>query len=150
MNVLQNATALELVWAAFTLYGLFYTSRNAHDAWLDFKVIKTAGVSNGRFVLASSAVRIESFRALAMLGWFTAGGVAMLNPTPQSQMFRSITIGLLIFGMVLTAVNSRMDHRARQKVVKAMRVKVAPESNYGLDDVSAFAPDEPPPGKSKP
>lgn len=115
-----TASDIELLWTLLALVGLVFSVVNLREAWIDYRVLCKARVSNGRLVLAKALVKSEGARALKQIIFMAIGGLALWLPEapPHSLPLKLDIAGFLIrWGLIsasgLTTYQSYLAYRVR-------------------------------------
>ena len=99
---------IELVWTIIALVGIIFSGFNVYNAILDRKALAKLPVRNGRWLLASFALRAELARMAILLIFFSIGIGAMLLQDPPSQLTLptvQVVVGTIFrWGLVISAL----------------------------------------------
>lgn len=113
---------IEIVWTIIALVGLIYSLFNVKDANGDLKVLREAGVGNGRLTLAKYQMQAESLRTAIQAVFLSIGLAAMALPSAPDNLdlpLRQIVIQVLVtYGLIISSVlltiKSYLGYRVRR------------------------------------
>ncbi len=82
MQLTETVSVAELAWVLVGIFGLFYGLLVVHDAVIDVRVRRSAGLNHGREQIAQLLVVTSSLLVYVFVIFLAAGGLSMTIPTP--------------------------------------------------------------------
>jgi hypothetical protein len=122
-----NVADIEIVWTVIALFGLIFSLFNVREAFIDRKVLRIAGIKNGRKMIADYSLVSEMARASIQLIFLTIGLLAMTYPDPPDSVidrpWNLVLIGIvfrwgLIISALLISIKSYLAWRLRNELRK--------------------------------
>jgi hypothetical protein len=113
---------IEIVWTLIAIFGGAFSIHNLKESITDRKVLKTAGIENGRMLLANVQVKAESCRLIIQTIFLGIGLSAMTFKDSPDQVDLPLRLVLfsffiqwgLIVAALLIAYKSYLGWRVRQ------------------------------------
>jgi hypothetical protein len=117
-----SVSDIEVVWTMIATIGLVYAALNLRSAFLDMRAL--GGFRNGRYVIATTSVKLELTRIIIQSVFATIGIFAMTLPdVPQDSLPTKLVIFGAIFrwGLIICAVcvayQSFVNHQVRKALL---------------------------------
>lgn len=94
-----NVSDIEIMWTLLAAIGIVFGLYNLRDALGDLSALNTAGIRNGRRLIAQFAIRQEILRLTMQSIYFGIGILAFTIPDPPP---RPLTTKVAVIGFLIT------------------------------------------------